>query len=80
MRMSAGANLSVIQLQDDRGRTVFRAEAAWDNWTLFKIAADYDTADAALAALPEFAVALTTLLGEKGAWKGLIQIAPPGSE
>src|ERR1700723_1271893 len=36
MRMGAGANLSVVQLQDDRGRTVFRAEAAWGNWTLFK--------------------------------------------
>lgn len=75
--MGAGANLSVIQLQDDRGQTVFRAEAAWDNWTLFKITADYDTADAALAALPKFAVALTDLLGEKETWKGLIQMAPP---
>jgi hypothetical protein len=80
MRMGAGANLSVRQLQDDHGRTVFRAEAAWDNWTLFKIAADYDSADTALAALPEFAVALTDLLGEKGAWKGLIQMAPADGE
>ncbi len=29
--MGAGANLSVMQLEDDHGRPVFRAEAAWDN-------------------------------------------------
>ncbi len=78
--MGAGANLSVTQFEDDRGQTVYRAEAGWDNSTSFKITADYDRADAALAALPEFAVALTDLLGEKGAWKGLIQSAPPDAE
>jgi len=67
----AGANLSVTQTQDDQGRSVFRAEAAWDNWSLIKITADYESADTALAALSEFSVALTDLLG-KGAWKGLM--------
>ncbi len=72
MRMGAGANLSVTEIQDHEGRTIYRAEASWDNWSLFELTADYDTADAALTALPVFAVALRELLGEKGASMGLI--------
>jgi hypothetical protein len=72
MRMGAGANLSVALVNDDRGKPVYRAEAAWDNWSLFKITADYQSAEAALTAVPEFAVALTELLGERGASKGLV--------
>jgi hypothetical protein len=76
MRMGAGANLSVTEIQDHDGRTIYRAEASWQNWSLFTVMADYDTAEAALVALPLFAVALTDLLGEKDAWRGLSKKPP----
>lgn len=50
----------------------FIAEAAWDNWSLFKVTGHYESAEAALAAVSTFPSALVDLLGEKGAWKGLI--------
>jgi hypothetical protein len=71
--MGAGANLSVTEIHNSEGRTIYRAEAAWDNWSLFKLTADYESAHSALVAVQEFAVALTDLLGKRGAWKGLIK-------
>ncbi len=59
MRMGAGANLSVTEIQNPEGRTIYRAEAAWDNWSLLKLTADYERAEAALVAVQEFAVAPT---------------------
>jgi hypothetical protein len=64
--------MSVALVNDDSGKPVYRAEAVWDNWSLFKITADYQSAEAALNAVPEFAVALTELLGERGVSKGLV--------
>jgi hypothetical protein len=72
LRMGAGANMSVTRTQDDQGRTVYRAEAAWDNWSVFKVTGDYESAETALAAVSKFSSALVDLLGEKGAWKGLV--------
>jgi hypothetical protein len=49
-----------------------RAEAEWDNWSLFKASADYISANAALATVEQFASSLCDLLSKEGTWKGLV--------